>query len=390
VCSCSTSPGNFILARLTPKGYEELGRTLLVEPTAGYRPAGPLTWAHPAYANKCVFARNDRELVCASLAADSVAVAPEPKQPIRARVLDAYSNVNAALGLAFSPDGKTLALGTWSGQVKLVELSTGKELPGPAPHNDWVCSVAFSPDGKYLASAGGSEFRPARNGGRTSGQVKLWDRAGGKEVGPLAGHTSKVFSAVFSPDSKTLATGSADRTVRLWDVAAGKERLVLKGHAEAVWCVAFSPDGKTVFSASADRTLKLWDVATGEERGSLQGHEEEVLAVAIAPDGKTVATGSADWTLRLWDVRTRKERAVLKGHRGSVYGLVFTSDGKMLASGGGDQTIKLWNVARAAERMTLRGHQSGISAIALSLDDRTLATAGMDDAVRLWDLSGPE
>jgi outer membrane protein assembly factor BamB len=382
--------GNLILAKLTPKGYQELGRTLLVEPTAGYRPAGPLTWAHPAYANKCVFARNDRELVCASLTADSVAVAAEPKQTIRARVLDAYANVNAALGLAFSPDGKTLALGTWSGQVKLLELSTGKELPGPRPHNDWVCSVAFSLDGKLVASAGGSEFRPARNGGMTSGQVKLWDRAGGKELGPLTGHTSKVFSAAFSPDSKTLATGSADRTVRLWDVSTGKERLVLKGHTEAVSGVAFSPDGNTVFSASADRTVKLWNVATGEERGSLKGHEDEVLAVAVALDGKTLATGGADWTVRLWDVATAKERAVLKGHRGSVYGLAFSSDGKTLVTGGGDQTIKLWDVARAAERMTLRGHRSGISAIALSPDDRTLATAGMDDAVRLWDLAGPE
>src|SRR5262249_55888746 len=101
--------GNLILARLTPTGYQELGRTLLVEPTAGYRPAGPLTWAHPAYANRCVFARNDRELVCASLAADSVAATPEPKQAVTARELKDYADVNAALGLAFSPDGKTLA-----------------------------------------------------------------------------------------------------------------------------------------------------------------------------------------------------------------------------------------------------------------------------------------
>src|SRR5262249_17471334 len=98
--------GHLILARLTPKGYQELGRTLLVEPTAGYRPQGAVAWAHPAYANKCVFARNDRELVCVSLAADSVAAAPEPKQTIKARVLEDYANVNAALGLAFSPDGQ--------------------------------------------------------------------------------------------------------------------------------------------------------------------------------------------------------------------------------------------------------------------------------------------
>src|SRR5262249_2198427 len=304
--------GNLILARLTPTGYQELGRTLLVEPTAGYRPAGPLTWAHPAYANRCVFARNDRELVCASLAADSVAATPEPKQAVTARELKDYADVNAALGLAFSPDGKTLALGTWSGQVRLLDLSTGKDVPGPTRHNDWVCSVAFSPDGKFLVSAGGSEFRPARNKGTTTGQIKLWDRTAGKELGPLAGHTSKIFSAAFSPDSQTLATASADRTVRLWEGPSGRERFVLTGHAEAVWCVAFSPDGNTVFSASADKTVKFWDVATGKERKTLTGHDEEVLAVAVSPDGKTLATGGADWTIRLWDIEQRQERGRLK------------------------------------------------------------------------------
>jgi len=380
--------GHLILARLTPKGYEERGRTLLVEPTAGYRPSGPLTWAHPAYANKCVFARNDRELVCASLAADSVVAAPEPKQTVPVRMLPDYANTNAALGVAFSPDGKLLGLGTWSGNATILDLATGKEHPGLPRHNDWVCSVAFSRDGKFFASAGGSEFKPQRNGGTTSGQVKLWDRTAAKEVGPLTGHISKVFSAVFSPDSKTLATGSADRTVRLWDVATARERLVLKGHAEAVWCVAFFPDGKTVATASADKTVKVWDAATGEERATLKGHDEEVLSVAVSPDGKTIAAGGADWTVRLWDAETGKERAVLKGHRGSVSALAFTADGRTLASGSGDETIKLWDAAAGTERRTLRGHRSGISAIAFSPDDLALATAGQDDAARLWDLTG--
>ena len=192
--------GHLILARLTPKGYEELGRCLLVEPTAGYRAQGPITWAHPAYANKSVFARNDRELVCASLAAGQAVESAETQQAVKARVLT-YFEKNAALGLAYSPDGKTLALATWEGLVKMLDLSTGNDLPAPAPHNDWVCSVAFSPDGKLLVSAGGSEFKPERTGGKTSAQVKVWDVTAGKELGELTGHTNKVFSAVFSPDA---------------------------------------------------------------------------------------------------------------------------------------------------------------------------------------------
>jgi WD40 repeat protein len=362
---------------------------LLVEPTAGYRAQGSITWAHPAYANKSVFARNDRELVCASLAAGQAAETAAPEQTVKARVLTDFEK-NAALGLAFSPNGATLAFATWQGLVKVLDLNTAKELPAPKPHNDWACSVAFSPDGTLLVSAGGSEFKPERNGGKTTGQIKLWDIAARKELGEFIGHTNKVFSAVFSPDGKTLATGSADQTVRLWDVATRKQRSVLEGHADAIWSVAFSADGKTVASASADRTVKLWDASTGKELCTLRGHEDEVRTVAFSPDGKTLATGSADWTVRLWDLHTLKERAVLKKHHGGVQSIAFTSDGNTLASGSSDETVKLWNVANGTERTTLRGHRSGISAIAFSPNDRTLASAGMDDAVRLWDLARDE
>ncbi len=378
--------GHLILARLTKEGYRELGRCLLIEPTAGYRAQGPITWAHPAYANKHVFARNDRELVCASLAADpSIATtATAPEQPA-ARVLADFEK-NAALGLAFSPDSKTLAAATWSGEVKILDASTGQALPGPKPHNDWACSVAFSPDGKFLVSAGGSEFKPQRNGGKTTGQIKLWDRAAEKETGEFTGHTNKVFTAAFSPDSKTLATASADETVRLWDMATRQERAVLRGHKDAVWSVAFSPDGAMVASAGVDRTVRLWDAATGTERATLRGHEDEVRCVAFSPDGKTLASGGADWTVRLWDIPAQKERAVLKGFQGAVQCLAFFPDGT-LVTGCGDEMVKFWDVATGRERTVLRGHRSGISAIAISPDQRLVASGGMDDAVRLWTVS---
>ncbi len=379
--------GHLILARLTKEGYRELGRYLLVEPTAGYRAQGPITWAHPAYANKHVFARNDRELVCASLAAGKVAgaVAETPPAQQKVRVLSEFES-NAALGLAFSPDSALLAAGRWSGDVKLIDLAGGKDLPGPAAHNDWVQSVAFSPDGKYLVSAGGSEFKPERNGGRATGQIKLWDRAAAKDAGEFVGHTNKVFTAAFSPDSRTLATASADETVRLWEVATRTARVVLRGHKDAVWSVAFSPDGTTIASAGVDRTVKLWNAATGAELATFRGHEDEVRCVAFSPDGRTLASGSADWTVRLWDVSARKESGILKGHQGAIQCLAFSADG-ILATGSGDETIKLWDMATGKERATLRGHRSGISALAFAPDKRTLASAGMDDAVRLWTIS---
>lgn len=382
--------GHLILARLTAVGYEELGRTLLVEPTPGHRAHGPVAWAHPAYANKHVIARNDRELVSVSLDEDRYPASNTPvaKSGIKARVLSEFVGRDSALALAFSRDGQTLALGTRGGNVKLVEVSSGKEkLSAPPGIMNNCCSVALSPDGKLLAYAGGSEFEQARNNYQASGKVRLWDVITRTPRGNLEGHTSKVMSAIFSPDGKTLATASADKTIRLWDAATGQQRAVLKGHTDAVWSLAYSPDGETLVSASWDQTVKLWNVTTGTELAVLKGHEEEILSVAVSPDGMTMATGSTDWTVRLWDLATRKKRVILKGHNGAVYCVAFSSDSKTLATGSGDETVKLWDVQTGLQRTTLFGHKSGISALAFSPDDTILVSAGRDDPVRLWELT---
>jgi outer membrane protein assembly factor BamB len=380
--------GHLIVARMTTQGYQEFGRALLVEPTAGYRPQGPVAWSHPAYANKCIFARNDRELVCASLAADQAPDDEPPQPPARVRLLADFAE-NAALALAFSADGQALALATSSGNIKLLDPSSGKELATPTKHSDWANAVAFAPDGKLLASAGSNEFMSATKNYQRAAEVHIWDVAAGAERGRLIGHTSRVFGAAFSPDGATLATGSADRTVRLWDVATMKERAVLEGHGDAVSGVAYSLDGATLASASWDRTVKLWDAAALNHRATLKGHAEEILALAISRDSRTLATGSADWTVRLWDVPAQKERAALKGHKGQVYAVAFSSDSKTLASGSGDETVRLWDVATGTERRILRGHQSGVAAVSFAPDGRTLASAGLNDAVRLWDLTAP-
>jgi WD40 repeat protein len=159
-----------------------------------------------------------------------------------------------------------------------------------------------------------------------------------------------VNCLAFSPDGKTLASGSSDATIKLWDVATGKEQATLKGHKAGVICVAFSPDGKTLASGSNrdDTTIKLWDVATGKEQATLKGHKTG-SGVTFSPDGKRLVSwggGARDTgTIKLWDVATGKEQATLWGHRSTVASVAFSPDGNTLASGDNDMTIMLWDVS---------------------------------------------
>ena len=211
---------------------------------------------------------------------------------------------------------------------------------GPAPrppliHQDAVVAVAFSPDGKTVAhreqgqdgAAVGSSDRPAAgapldSSGPGSGRgvqpgqqdradrqhqdrtARLWDATTGRPLGLPMIHQGALQAVAFSPDGKTVLTGSTDKTARLWDAATGRPFGLPMTHQGAVWAVAFSPDGKTVLTGSEDRTARLWDAATGRPLGLPMTSSWPGLAVAFSPDGKTVLTGSWDRTARLWDAAT--------------------------------------------------------------------------------------
>ncbi|MCB8779574.1 WD40 repeat domain-containing protein [Planktothrix agardhii] len=242
-------------------------------------------------------------------------------------------------------------------------------------HSSLVYSVSFSPDGKTLASGSGDNT------------IKLWDVTTGKEIHTLQGHSSVVSSVSFSPDGKTLASGSDDNTIKLWDVTTGKEIRTLQGHSSSVWSVSFSPDGKTLASGSDDKTIKLWDIITGKEIHTLQGHSSSVSSVSFSPDGKTLASGSWDKTIKLWDITTGKEIRTLQGHSSVVSSVSFSPDGKTLASGSDDNTIKLWDVTTGKEIRTLQGHSSVVSSVSFSPDGKTLASGSEDNTIKLWDVT---
>ena len=275
-------------------------------------------------------------------------------------------------GVAFAPDGKTLASTGLDGTVKLWSVA-GEELQMLQGHEGWVYGVAFAPDGKTLASTG------------SDGTVKLWSVAGEK-LQTLRGHEGEVVGVAFAPDGKTLASTGSDGTVKLWSVA-GEELQTLRGHEGWVYGVAFAPDGKTLASTGFDGTVKLWSVA-GEELQTLQGHEGRVYGVAFAPDGKTLASTGSDGTVKLWSVAGEKLQT-LQGHEGEVVGVAFAPDGKTLASTGSDGTVKLWSVA-GEELQTLQGHEGVVYGVAFAPDGKTLASTGSDGTVKLWSVAGEE
>jgi WD40 repeat protein len=170
----------------------------------------------------------------------------------------------------------------------------------------------------------------------------------GKEAAKLTGHRSWVNGVAFSKDGKALASASSDATVKLWDVPGRRARLTLRGKDGEARCVALSPDGKTVATGLRYGRARVWDVATGKELALLAAHQGDVWAIGFSPDGKTLLTGGGDWRkpgeVRLWN-EAWEERAALR-HTGEVLCLAVSSDGKRVAAGAWDRTVKVWDVGK--------------------------------------------
>jgi len=247
--------------------------------------------------------------------------------------------------LAFSQDGKRLATASSDKTFKIWDFDQGTELAVLKGHTASGAAVALSKDGHTAATAAG-----IANPMRYVIELKLWDWPKAAPVADLSGHGNVVTSLLFLPDGY-LVTASRDGTVRVWDIA---KKAVIKtiNCGSPVSSLALAPDGKTLAAGLYSNEIPTWDVGAWKEKRRLQGHADRVNAVAVSRDGKTLASASDDRTIKLWDLNTGKNLATLEGHKNFVTTVSFGADG-ILASGSADSTIKLWDTAGGKERATL-------------------------------------
>ena len=326
-----------------------------------------------------------------------------------------------AVGTAFSPNGKTVAVGSVNGTVYIYDLNTDELKMLLSEHKDHVCHLAFSSDGKMLATASFEDKT-----------ICLWDVHTGTHRKILTDeNTPDVRGLAFSPDGKTLASGRGDGTIRFWDTHTSKQKKMFTGHSESVLSVAvnpngdiiasgcnlgiirlwntdtmqpirtlnrpknrqiesansivFSSDGKTLFCGTGDG-IHLWNAYTGEYKKTLTGHTDSVKTIARSSDGNILASGSRDNTIRLWDAHTGEHKRTLIAHKKLINSVAFSPDGKTLASGGEGGTVRLWDIATGKNKLALTGHKKWVESIAFSPDGKTLASGDGYGIIHLWDI----
>jgi WD40 repeat protein len=281
--------------------------------------------------------------------------------------------------LAYSPDGRTLAVGGYRA-VRLLDPATGQLLRIVAGAADQVQAVAWSVDGKLLAAAGGTPG--------VMGEVILYDTETWRPLRTLSGHTEVVYAAAFRPNGRELATGSLDKTARIWNVDTGQCLRIIKDHADAVMGVAYSPDGKLLATGSTDRSVKLFDTATWKRVAVLNAHEDGVTRVAFNAAGTLLATASADKTVRVWAVKigAMENPQHTLGEGDAINACTFSPDGSLLVYGACNRVVKICKGDGSGQSAELKDLSDWVYSVAVGKDNQTVVAGTQDGKVLFYDV----
>jgi WD40 repeat protein/serine/threonine protein kinase len=296
--------------------------------------------------------------------------------------------------VAFSPDGRRVASGAGMfvytdevgrGELAVWDAATGRDVFSHRGLGFGIQGVAFSPDGSKVATAG------AMRRGGNQGELTLWDAATGRRLFVRSEPGVNALCVALSPDGRQIGVGygvfnatGGGGYFKVHDAGTGAELLKLPVQSAGVSAVAFAPDGRRVALAGSG-TVEIWDLKARTRAAELRGHAQWVYAVAFSPDGARIATGGWDNTVRLWDAATGRLVRAFEGHSGFVRGVAFSPDGTRVVSGGEDRAVKLWDVSAGRELATFHGHTGFVHGVAYSPDGTRLASAGMDGTVKVWD-----
>ncbi|HEY0754329.1 MAG TPA: TIR domain-containing protein [Ktedonobacteraceae bacterium] len=281
-------------------------------------------------------------------------------------------NKDAVYSVAWSPDGKHLASASGDHSVRVWDVATGRSLFVCIGHTDTVYSVAWSLDGQRLASASADR------------SVRIWDGSNGRALLLCIGHTAEARCVAWSPDSQRLVSASSDRSIRMWDASNGSQFFYAVGHTDAVYSVVWSPDGKRVASASGDQTIRVWNANSGRTLFLCKGHTDAVYGIGWSPDGKRLASASGDQSVRVWNANNGQGLFVCAGHTDAVYGIAWSPHGKRLASSSDDRSLRVWDSAGGTPMAHYRGHTATVEYVVWSPDGNHLASASDDKTVRVW------
>lgn len=211
-------------------------------------------------------------------------------------------------------------------------------------------------------------------------------RPPGSLLSTYRGHTDRVTSVAWSPDGRYIASGSLDRTAQVWAANSSEQfhPFTYRGHSAGVQAVAWSPDSKRIVSGSLDKTIQVWDALSGEHLAIYHGHTDTVKTVAWSPDGKYIASGSADNSIRLWEVATSKQVSVYRGHIASVNSVAWSPDSRQVVSGSSDKTVQIVDVTGANQSSIYRGHTDVVSSVSWSPGGDLIASGSWDKTVQVW------